>query len=96
MERLHALVNKVLLCPGDIYNNINKYIEDEELDCKCCDIDIFHLLSADNNYNYFYSSCITLIEEYSVLKEKELVVREKERERAQILTLFDKVILYKS
>ena len=81
IERLHALVNKVLLCLGDIYN-INKYIKDEELDYKCCDIDIFYPLSIDNNYNYFYSSCIALIEEYSVLREKELVVREKERERA--------------
>ena len=82
MERLYALVNKVLLYLGDIYNNINKYIKDKELDCKCCDIDIFYPLSADNNYNYFYSSCIALIEEYCVLKEKELVVREKEWGRA--------------
>jgi hypothetical protein len=82
MERLHALANKVLLYPGDIYNNINKYIEDEELNCKCCDIDIFYLLSADDNYDYFYSSCIALMEEYNVLREKELVVREKEWERA--------------
>ena len=82
IERLHALANKVLLRLGDIYNNINKYIEDEELDCKCYDIDIFYLLSADDNYNYFCSSCITLIEEYNVLREKELVAREKERERA--------------
>jgi hypothetical protein len=31
-----------------------------------------------------------------VLREKELVAREKERERAQILALFDKVMPYKS
>ena len=82
IERLHALVNKVLLRPGDIYNNIDKYIKDKEPDCKCCDIDIFHLLSADDDYNYFCSSCIALIEEYCVLREKELAAREKERERA--------------
>ena len=82
IERLYILANKVLLYPGDIYNNINKYIKDEELDRKYCDIDIFYPLSADDDYNYFYSSCIALMEEYSVLREKELAVREKERERA--------------
>jgi hypothetical protein len=82
IERLYALANEVLPRPGDIYNNINKYIKDEELDYKCCDIDIFYPLSADDDYDYFYSSYIALIEEYSVLREKELVVREKERERA--------------
>jgi len=82
MERLYILVNKVLLRLGNIYNNIDKYIKDKELDYKCCNIDIFYLLSADNNYNYFYSSCIALIEEYYVLREKELVAREKEWERA--------------
>jgi hypothetical protein len=82
IERLHVLANKVLLRPGDIYNNIDKYIKDKELDYKCCDIDIFYPLSTDNDYDYFYSSCIALIEEYGVLREKELVVREKERERA--------------
>ena len=76
------LVNEVLLYPGDIYNNIDEYIKDEELDCKYCDIDIFYPLSVDNDYDYFYSSCIALIEEYGVLREKELVAREKERERA--------------
>jgi len=82
IERLHILVNKVLLRPGDIYNNIDKYIKNKELDYKCCDINIFYPLSADDNYNYFYSSYIALIEEYYVLREKELAVREKERERA--------------
>ena len=96
MERLHALVNEVLLYPGDIYNNINKYIKDEELDCKCYNIDIFYPLSADDNYDYFYSSYIALMEEYGVLREKELAAREKERERAQILALFNKVIPRKS
>ena len=77
MERLYALVNKVLLYPGDIYNNINKYIKDKELDCKCYNIDIFYPLSIDDDYDYFYSSCIALIEEYYILREKELVAREK-------------------
>jgi hypothetical protein len=92
MERLHALVNEVLPRPGDMYNNIDEYIEDEEPDCKCCDIDIFHPLSADDDYDYFCSSCIALMEEYGVLREKELAAREKERERAQILALFDEVM----
>jgi len=82
IERLYALANEVLPRPGDIYNNIDEYIKDKELDCKCCDIDIFYLLSVDNDYNYFYSSCIALIEEYNILREKELVAREKEWERA--------------
>jgi len=78
---LHALVNKVLLYLGNIYNSIKEYIKDEKLDCKCCNINIFHPLSADNNYNYFYSSCITLIKEYYILKEKKLAVKEKEWDR---------------
>jgi hypothetical protein len=92
MERLHALVNKVLPRPGDMYNNIDEYIEDEEPDCKRCDIDIFHPLSADDDYDYFCSSCIALMEDYCMAREKELEVSEKERERAQILALFDKVM----
>jgi hypothetical protein len=63
---------------GNIYNNI----EDEEPDYKRCDIDIFYPLSADDNYNYFYSSCIALIEDYYIAREKELEVSKKERERA--------------
>ena len=78
MEKLHALVNKVLPCLGNMYNNINEYIEDEELDCKCCNIDIFHPLSADDDYDYIYNNCITLMEKYCILKEKELAAREKE------------------
>jgi len=78
---LRALVNKVLLYLGDIYNSIKKYIKDEELDCKCCDIDIVYPLSANNNYNYFYSNYIALIKKYYILKEKELVIKEKEWDR---------------
>jgi len=96
MEKLYILVNKVLPRPGNIYNNINKYIKkyikDKELDCKCCNIDIFHPFSADDDYNYIYSNCIILIKEYCILKEKELAVKEKKQERAQILILFNKIM----